>query len=341
MRAVFGIFGGILALSLCGCGEPVSSAAGAPEQEPESVRLGYFANVTHAQAVLGVANGTFQEALGAVKLKPLVFNAGPSAVEALFAGELDLAYIGPGPAATAFIRSHGEAVRVIAGAAANGVAIVVRKDAGIAKLEDLKGKLIATPQYGNTQDISARAFIKYTLHDKSKQDGGTTDLQAIANAEQLGLFKQKQLDASWAPEPWAARLVQDGNCVLLEEERNLWPEKRFAITVLVVNKRFLDAHPRTVERLLRAHLKLTSALHVCQAAYIDALNNEFKRLLGKPLDRRVLSVALSHVEFTTDPLQASVQRFSDWSAELGMTSEKVDLKPLFDLTILERLKKQP
>jgi NitT/TauT family transport system substrate-binding protein len=326
-------------LSLCGCGAPTPSAATGTEQEPASFRLGYFANVTHAQAVLGVANGMFQKALGSVPLKPVVFNAGPSAVEALFAGELDATYIGPGPTANAFIKSHGEAVRVIAGAAANGVVLVVRKDAGIAKLEDLKGKRIATPQHGNTQDISARAFVIHTLHDKPKQDGGTTDIQAVPNAEQLGLFKQKQLDASWAPEPWATRLVKEGDGAILDEEKNLWPEKRFAITLLVVSKRFLDAHPKTIERLLRAHLELTALLRDKGAECEPALNAEFAKLLGKPLDPQTLHDALSRVEFTTDPLNASVQTFSDWSAELGFSSGKVDLQPLFDQTILERLKK--
>ena len=332
----------ILLGMLSGCGEVAkTSIAAASNSEPEVLRLGYFANVTHAQAILGVANGTYQKALGNVKLKTSVFNAGPSAVEALFAGELDATYIGPGPASNAIIKSHGEAVRVVAGSAANGVTLVVRKGAGISKLEDLKGKRIATPQHGaaHAGTFLRCAFVLHTLHDKTKQDGGTTEIEAVANAEQVGLFKQGQLDASWAPEPWASRLVKEAGGEVLEEEKNLWPEKRFAITLLVVSTKFLDKYPNVVERLLKAHVELTALLHAHSAENETALNAEFEKLLGKKIAPDVLTQALDRVEFTTDPLPATVQTFSDWSTELGFSKEKTDLKPLFDLKILERLRK--
>ena len=225
----------VLLLCVCcgflpGCGGPVTTApapAPAPGHKapPAQVRLGYFANVTHAQALLGVARGDFQKALGNVPLKTMVFNAGPSAVEAFFAGELDLTYIGPSPAINAYVKSKGQAVRIISGAAANGVVIVARKDSGITRLEDLAGKRIATPQYGNTQDVSARHYVLNVLRQTLREQGGSTQIQPIANAEQLGLFKSGQLEAAWVPEPWGARLVHEAGGVIIEEEKNLWPQE--------------------------------------------------------------------------------------------------------------------
>ncbi|MCY3021070.1 MAG: PhnD/SsuA/transferrin family substrate-binding protein, partial [Planctomycetota bacterium] len=178
---------------MAGCGTSQTSVpVPGGKAVPAQVRLGYFANVTHAQALIGVSRGDFQKALGNVPLKTMTFNAGPSAVEAMFAEELDITYIGPSPALNAYVKSRGQAVRIVSGVAANGVVIVARKDSGIGKLEDLTGKRIATPQLGNTQDVSARHFITGVLKQPLKEKGGTTEIQPIANAEQLGLFRSGQ-----------------------------------------------------------------------------------------------------------------------------------------------------
>lgn len=327
------------ALILSGCGDKsqAGDAATSKAKAPEHVRLGYFANLTHAQALIGVSRGDFQKAIGNVPLKTSVFNAGPSAVEAFFAGELDITYIGPGPAVNAFVKSRGDAVRVVAGAAANGVAIVARKDSGIKTLADLKGKRVATPQFANTQDIAARIFVLQTLNDKPKTDGGTTDIQPIANADQLGLFKQGQLDASWAPEPWATRLIHEGNGVLIEEEKNLWPDKRFAITLVLVSKKFLDQYPETVENLLRVNAELTAFIKSNPDQAQVLVNEELKKLAGKAVAPDVLKEAFARIEFTTDPLESSVLKFAEWNQQLGFSKEKTDVKGLFDLTLLKKI----
>jgi len=300
--------------------------------------VGYFANITHAQALIGVARGDFQKAIGSATLKTSVFNAGPAAMEALFAGELDLVYVGPGPAVNAYVKSGGKVLRVISGAAANGVVIVARKDSGITKLEDLKGKRVATPQYGNTQDIAARAFVLHQLHDKDKKDGGTTTLETIANADQLGLFKQGQIDAAWAPEPWGTRLIKEAGGVLIDEEKNLWEGKKFSITLIVASKKFLDAHPDTVEALLKANSDLTDFVRSSPDEAATLLNSELKHLQGKALAPEILKGALSRVEFDTDPLPATVEKMAQWYSELGFTRQKADLTGFFNLTILNKLK---
>ncbi len=305
MRKWLALSIGIIALTaLHGCGnssnaETATTPPGT-RTPPTQVRLGYFANITHAQALVGVARGDFQKAVGSVPLKTSVFNAGPAAMEALFAGELDLVYVGPGPAVNAYFKSGGK-LRVVAGAAANGVAIVARQGSGIAKLEDLKGKRIATPQYGNTQDIAARAFVKNRLQDKDKKDGGTTTIETVTNAEQFGLFKQGQLDAAWAPEPWATRLIHDAGGVLIEEEKNLWDEKKFSITLIVASKKFLDEHPDVVEALLKTHAELTEFVRNSPDLAAPIINEELKKLQGKALAQEILKEALTRVDFDTDP----------------------------------------
>ena len=184
---------------LSGCRR--SSAPGGGSAKPVEVRLGYFANLTHAQVVLGISSGEFEKAIAPNHLTTKVFNAGPSLVEALFAGEIDIGYIGPGPALSAFERSKGKGIRVIAGAAANGVVIVAAPNSGINTMHDLKDKRIATPQMGNTQDISARHYMLAELHSED-----ANNVQAIPNAEQLAMMSRGQIDAAWAPEPWGARL---------------------------------------------------------------------------------------------------------------------------------------
>ena len=330
----------LIAATLSGCGgsSPATVGATSGTSKPAAVRLGYFANLTHAQALLGVANGSFQKAIGDVPLKTTVFNAGPSVVEAFFANELDLAYVGPSPALNAHVKSHGSAVRVISGSASNGVVIVARKDAGIAKMADLAGKRIATPQFGNTQDISARHYVLSVLKQTLKNAGGTTDIQNIANAEQLGLFKSGQLDAVWAPEPWGARLVHEADGVLVEEEKNLWPEKNFTITLVLASQKFLTEHPDVVEQFLKAHVEITGWLNTHRDEAADAANAELQKLTGKSLKKDMLLDAYSRIGFSTDVFLDSIKTFADWAYELKVAKEQPDLKGFIDLSILEKAK---
>src|SRR6202171_4322715 len=181
------------------------------------VRVGAFPNITHPQAMIGKSNDWFGKALGPdVKIEWKSFNAGPSAIEALFAGAIDMTYVGPNPAITGYVRSNGEVLRVIAGAASGGASLVVRNDSGIQKPEDFHGKKVASPQMGNTQDVALRAWLKANGM-KTTDKGGDVQVIPLANPDQLTLFLQKQLDASWAPEPWASRLVREGHASVFLE----------------------------------------------------------------------------------------------------------------------------
>src|SRR5258705_8834156 len=247
-----------------------STSANAPE-----VRLGYFANVTHAQAVLAVSSGSFEKAITPAKLSTKVFNAGPSLIEALFAGEIDIGYVGPGPALNAHAKGRGEKIRIIAGSAANGVLIVARKDSGINSLADLAGKRVATPQLGNTQDISAKHYLIKELKQKD-----LNNVLPIANTEQATLMARKEIDAAWAPEPWGSRLIIEGQGKLLAEEKDLWPNKNFSLTLVVTTPQYLAKHPDVIEKVLAVHVRMTHWLAAQPQNWATPLDMALKALTG-------------------------------------------------------------
>jgi NitT/TauT family transport system substrate-binding protein len=328
LKSRTGIAGMLLAVALVGGCKKDEGPAGAP---PSKVRLGYFPNVTHAQAVLGVSSGEFQQAIGSSKLSTKTFNAGPSVIEALFANEVDIAYIGPSPVLNGYARSKGQGLRVVAGGAANGVLVVARKASGIKKLEDLKGRKVATPQLGNTQDVSARHYLKYKLGDD------LSNVRPIANAEQTGMMSRGEIDASWAVEPWGSFLVSEANAEVIGQEKALWPEGRFVLTVVITTPEFLKKHPDVVEKMLGVHRNWTARLQQDPQQHLPALGAALYDITKKKLPEGVLASALKNVEFTDEPLESSFATFDQWSRDLGFTKQTTDLKNLVDATILRRL----
>ena len=327
----------LLPVLLLLCAVAQSTAASGPLV----VRVGHFPNITHAQAVIGRSNGWFDKALAPyARIDWKAFNAGPSAIEALFAGEIDIVYVGPNPTITGYVRSRGEALRVIAGSASGGAALVVRADSGIQKPEDFHGKRVASPQLGNTQDVALRNWLaahKLRLREK----GGDVSLIPVANADQLTLFLQKQLDASWAPEPWASRLIHEANCRLFLDERELWPNRKFVITNVIVSKKFLDQHRELVKRFVRAHVELTQWINQHPAEARRAANAEIKQETHSVLADDILSEAFSRLDITYDPVRSSLLTAAQQAFDLGLLGhERPDLAGLYDLSILNEVLKE-
>ena len=321
VRRIFTVLAAYLAVAGC-----VARADG-----PAEVHLGYFANVTHAQAVLGVASGDFAKAVAPEELKTTVFNAGPSLIEALFAGEIDIGYVGPGPALTAWSVSHGQAIVVVSGAAANGVVIVAGPKSNIHSLADLNGKKIATPQRDNTQDISARHYVLDVLH----QDDDSNVIP-VANSEQVGRMIAGDIDASWAPEPWGSRLVAQAGGTIIGEEKDLWPDHQFSLTLVVVRKDFFQQYPDVVRRFLAAHQAWTKKLRDNPSAYAVQLDDALGELTNNKLPPNVMLSSLSHVTFTDDPLPATLQTMAQWSLELGVVKQPIKLDGLIDTSMLSK-----
>ncbi len=307
--------------------EQAADSAKAPPADNSKVeiRIGYFANLTHAQAVLGMASGDFTKAVAPAKVTTKVFNAGPSLTEALFAGEIDLGYVGPGPAIAAFTRSKGAGLKIIGGAAANGVVIVARKDSGIATLADLAGKKLATPQLANTQDIAARHYLQTELKQTD-----LSNILPVANAEQVALMDRGQIDAAWVPEPWGAVLMDRTGAKLIAEEKDLWPGKQVAITVIVASPRFLKEHPDLAKKILEVHQQWTTRLQGSDPAVVAQLKDALFALTRKQFPPGVIDTALRRVTFTNDPLPGTLQTMAQWTYETGFAKEKPDLRGLVD-----------
>lgn len=302
------------------------------------IRVGAFPNITHAQAMVGKNTGWFEKAMGPqVKVEWKGFNAGPSAIEALFAGAIDLTYIGPNPTISGYVRSNGEALRVIAGATSGGAALVVRNDAGINKPEDFQGKKVASPQMGNTQDVALRAWLK-SHGMKSADKGGNVQVIPLANPDQLTLFLKKELDAAWAPEPWATRLIKEGNGHLFLDERTLWPDGQFITAHLIVRTQFLKEHPDLVKNWIRAHVELTDWINGHLPEAKKALNQQIAKDTGKALPDAVLEESLSRMQITYDPLRSSLMTAANSAFQAGFLGRQMpDLSSLYDLSLLNQI----
>ncbi|HEY5119081.1 MAG TPA: ABC transporter substrate-binding protein, partial [Anaerolineales bacterium] len=292
-------------LFLGGCKSAPSTPA-----EKFAMRVGYFPNITHSQALIGVARGDFQKALGDnVTIQTTVFNAGPSVIEALFAGQIDLSYIGPNPAINGYTQSEGKALRVVAGATSGGAAFVVRPAANIKSAADLAGKKLATPQLGNTQDVALRGYLaEHGL--KTKEQGGNVEVVPTDNAQILDLFRLGQIDGAWVPEPWASRLVIDGGGTVFIDERDLWTETggQFTTALIIVDTKFLAAHPDAVKSWLRAHVEITQWELENPGDAQELMNAQIAKLTGKALSSDVLSMAWGRMKPTWDPISASLTK---------------------------------
>ncbi|HEU0131370.1 MAG TPA: ABC transporter substrate-binding protein [Mycobacteriales bacterium] len=320
----------VLALAATGCSTKPSASA----SPGGTLRLGYFANVTHATALVEVERGTLAERLGPTRLETQVFNAGPAAVEAIFARAIDAAYLGPNPAINAYVKSKGDAVRIVAGATSGGAQLVVQPS--IADAAGLRGKTLATPQLGNTQDVALRAWLESQGLHTDPQQGGDVTIAPSENATTLQLFKDHKIDGAWVPEPWASRLVLDGGAKVLVDEKDLWPGGKFVTTHLVVATPFLDKHPDVVKRLLQAHVETTAWITAHPTDAKTVVNAALEKLAGKPLAQPVLDRAFANLTVTDDPLAATLAESAAHATNAGLLKAP-DLAGIYDLRILNQV----
>lgn len=327
-----------LALGLAACGgSSDASSSGSSGGTADELRLGYFANVTHAPALIGVQEKLFTKELGKTKLTTQVFNAGPDEVEALFGGALDAAYIGPSPTINAYGQSDGDAIRIIAGAASGGAQLVVRN--GIDKPADLKGTTLASPQLGNTQDVALRTWLTDQGLKNSVDGGGDVTIAPTANSDVLNLFKSGDLDGAWVPEPYASRLVLESGGHVLVDEKDLWPGGKFVTTHLIVRTDFLEKYPDTVAALLRGHVAAVKEATGDAAKAKTAVNAGLEAAGGKSLDPTVLDRAWSDLTVTYDPIASALKKSAENAVTAGTAEKKVDLDGIYDLRPLNAVLK--
>ena len=330
--------GAAVASAVTGAG-PSAPQEAAPSGNPAAeLKLGYFGNVTHAPALVGVSKGFIADELGSTKLSTQVFNAGPAAIEALNAGAIDATYIGPNPAINSFTKSQGQSVSIIAGAAAGGAQLVVKPE--INSAADLKGKTLASPQLGGTQDVALRAWLASQGYKTTVDGGGDVAINPTENAQTLKLFQDGKLDGAWLPEPWASRLVLNAGAKVLVDEKDLWDGSlsgkpgEFPTTILIVNQKFAADHPDTVKALLKGHVKSVQWLNSASAAEkATVINAALKEAAGAELKADVIDRSLKNIVFTVDPLAGTYEKLLSDGVTAG-TTKQADINGIFDLRTL-------
>jgi NitT/TauT family transport system substrate-binding protein len=315
----------LLVITASACG---SSGSGSSSGSL-TLHLGYFANLTHAPAIIGLRKGFFANELGpAVEIDAKVFNAGPDVVQAIFSDALDVAYIGPNPAINAWAKSKGKAIEIIAGSTSGGAALVVKP--GITSAAQLRGKTIASPQLGNTQDVALRTWLKSQGLNATKTGGGDVIVKPQPNAETLETFRAGEIDGAWVPEPWATRLQLEGGGKVLVDEASLWPGGKFVTTHVIVRSAFLRAHPDVVAHFLVGHLDAIDFANASPAEAQALVNGVLKDLTGKALRPATIAEAWKRLTFTADPIASSLRQSARNAESVGLL-EPVDLNGIYDV----------
>ena len=294
-----------------------------------TVRVGHFPNITHAQALVARAferqgRNWFADRLGpGVKVEWYTYNAGPSAMEAVFAGSLDLTYVGPNPALNAYARSRGDEVRVVAGAVNGGSALVVQPNSGLTKPTDFRGKRIATPQFGNTQDVAARAWL-VAGGLRITQTGGDAQVLPTSNPDQLSLFQSKQLDAVWTVEPWVSRLESESGGKILVEE------KEAITTILVSSAGFLAKNRDLAKRFVAAHRELTDWIRKNPDEAQRLARDELQASFRLDMPPELVARAWSRMVITSDTTREAFQSFVTSAQQVGFLRDTPDLSNLIE-----------
>ncbi|TLX85145.1 MAG: ABC transporter substrate-binding protein [Thaumarchaeota archaeon] len=335
----FGIAGAIIAVVIA---LSLTSQSGIQQSHPvesssDTLRIGYFPNINHAQAVIGLGNGDFQKALGDVKIETQVFNAGPSAIEALFANRIDVTYVGPNPTINGYIKSEGQDLRIIAGASSGGAVFIIRNDSGISTTQDFAGKKFASPQLGNTQDVALRAYLLKNGY-KTSENGGNVQVIPAKNADIVTMMVKKDIEGAWVPEPWGAKLVKEANGKIFVDERDLWPDGKFVTTLIAVRSDYLQSHPVIIKKFLEAHVDETIWINNNSEDAIKIFNEQNEKLTGKKIPVDELKEAFSRMEITYDPVKSSLYKSADDAYNLGFLGDKKpDLSNIFDLKLLDEV----
>lgn len=320
-----------LTLAATGCGASDTSTF-----DGRSLTLGYFPNITHAPALVGVGDGILADALDDVELSTQTFNSGPDAVNALFSGEIDAALLGPNPAVNGWYQSEGKALHIVAGAATQGTGLVVDKD--ITSVDELPGTTLATPQLGGTQDVALRWFAEEQGWQTDTAGGGAISVMPRENPEIVNAFRSGDIDGAWLPEPHLSLLLAEDDTELLVHEPDLWPESdgHYVTTHLVVGADYLERHPENVEALLQGHLASIDRInHDPEEAQMIA-DEHMEEITGGRLGTELTASAFDNITFTVDPVATSLLTGAERAATLGLL-DPTDLTGIYALDPLNAI----
>lgn len=304
------------------------------------LRLGWFGNLTHAPALVGAELDLFEQSLGDTALTPQIFTTGPTTLEAMNAGEVDAAFLGPSPALNSYLQSGGESLRVVAGATSGGAQFVVSSD--VEGPGDLAGRTLATPDFGGTQDVALRVWLQENGYVVDGDGENAVSINPMSNGQAFQAFQQGQIEGGWLPQPWSTRLVQEEGAGVLVDEADLWPGGRFPTTVLVVRQDYLEQHPQTVEKLVRGLQESVDWLHAHEGDPVrlaEVLNDGFEAARTEPLPQTTLVGALEQMDFTTDPMAETYPRLLENAVQAG-TTQPGSVEGIVDPTALDRVREE-
>lgn len=299
----------------------IVSGCGAKENETAKLRMAYFPNITHTQALVMKAQGTLEEKLGdTCEVTWTSFNAGPAEVEALMAGEIDMGYIGPVPAINVNVKSKGD-VKIISNAANAGAVLIGAQDAGLTSVDDLDGRTVAIPQLGNTQHLGLLNLLDENgLSPVS--EGGTVNVVAVANADLQALIERKEVDAAFVPEPWASIIQKNCGAQVILDYKEVFLEGEYPTAVVVAHTDFVEKHPDIVRAFLEAHKETTDYINANQQDMMDMVNQEIEAATGKRYEADVIGSAFSRIQVTDELSTYALEEFARIGVEQGFISEE-------------------
>ena len=287
------------------------------DDSQNKIRVAFFPSVVHAVPIIGIENQTFANNLdGDLDIQVKIFDSGPQVIESIFSNSVDIAYVGPGPVINGFLKSDGNDLKILAGAASGGASFVIQKNSGLDLIENYSGKRIAAPQISNTQDVSLRHYLAENGLITAEK-GGDVFVLNIANPDIYTLFAKGDIDGAWVPEPWATMLVEELDGVRLFDENEFWPENQFSSVLLIGRSDYIEKNPEIIKKWINANEKTVQWInnHPNES---KILYNEFlKSYMGRTLPQNIVEKSFSNIIITSEPLENSVHTFAERADALG------------------------
>jgi len=328
----------VIGVAIVGLLAGACSSSGAKAQgSSDVIRLGVFPNLTHSPGLIGITQGILTKDLAPTKVKIVPFTSGSEASSALASGSIDASYIGPNPAVSIFEKTKGQ-FAIVSGATLGGAALVVRNGSGITSPSDLKGKKVADPGIGNTQDVALRTWLHEHGMKATDEGGDVTIVPLSSNSDSITLMQNKQIDASWQPEPYVSLLVSQNLGKVFVNEASLWPGGKFSTTNLLVSKTYMNAHPDVVKKLVQANVDSIQYIQKNPQAAAASANAEIAKLGGKSLDGGALTRAWGEMTFSWDPDTSSITTDAQRAYALNdIDTNPTNISSLYDLSDLNAI----
>ena len=287
------------------------------QSNQDKIRVAFFPSIGHAAPIVGIENGIFESGIGEeIKIETKLFDSGPQVIESIFAGSIDVAYVGPGPVINGFLKSDGNDIKILAGAASGGASFIAQPDSGLDSIENFDGKRIASPQISNSQDVSLRYYLASNDLEPVEK-GGTVFVLNISNPDIYTLFAKGEIDGAWVPEPWATMLVEDLDGVRLFNEEKLWPNEEFASVLLIARTDYLENNHVLVQNWLKSHEETVVWINANPDKSKSIFESFLKKHMGKSLPTKIIDESFSNLTITSDPIKDSVLTFAERADSLG------------------------